>query len=82
MQFTGTYTGDVVWLGMHDRRGGEDDADRQMIKVLPESCPLEPFLAFSSSSISEKVVFERFIHPKYDSPAKAFFLKLFSKLFP
>ena len=29
----GTYTGDVVWLGMHDRRGGEDDADRQMIKV-------------------------------------------------
>ena len=29
----GTYTGDVVWLGMHDRRGGDDDADRQMIKV-------------------------------------------------
>ena len=33
MADAGTYTGDVVWLGMHDRRGGEDDADRQMIKV-------------------------------------------------
>ena len=40
----GTYTGDVVWLGMHDRRGGEDDADRQMIKVLyAEFYPLELF---------------------------------------
>ena len=33
MADAGTYTGDVVWLGMHDRRGGEDDTDRQMIKV-------------------------------------------------
>jgi len=31
--YIGTYTGDVVWLGMHDRRGGEDDAERQMIKI-------------------------------------------------
>ena len=36
----GTYTGDVVWLGMHDRRGGEDDADRQMIKVYNILIPL------------------------------------------
>ena len=34
----GTYTGDVVWLGMHDRRGGEYDADRQMIKVYIYIC--------------------------------------------
>merc|ERR1712233_203556 len=33
--YIGTYTGDVVWLGMHDRRGGEYDADRQMIKDQP-----------------------------------------------
>jgi len=46
--YIGTYTGDVVWLGMHDRRGGEDDADRQMIKIS-----------------------EKFIHPEYDSPARA-----------
>ena len=47
----GTYTGDVVWLGMHDRRGGEDDANRQMIKVLhAEFYPLEPCVFFSSFS--------------------------------
>merc|ERR1712004_742766 len=31
--YIGTYTGDVVWLGMHDRRGGDDDSERQMIKI-------------------------------------------------
>merc|ERR1712233_134063 len=35
--YIGTYTGDVVWLGMHDRRGGEDDANRQMAKFSEDS---------------------------------------------
>ena len=44
MADAGTYTGDVVWLGMHDRRGGEDDANRQMIKVyLQNLIPLNFF---------------------------------------
>ena len=29
----GTYTGDVAIVGMHDRRGGADDSERQIIKI-------------------------------------------------
>jgi len=31
--YIGTYTGDVVYVGMHDRRGGAEEGDRQMIKI-------------------------------------------------
>ena len=47
----GTYTGDVVWLGMHDRRGGEYDADRQMIKVYNRKFLLCYFFLKTGASI-------------------------------
>lgn len=31
--YIGTYTGDVCIMGMHDRRGGMDDVDRQVVKI-------------------------------------------------
>ena len=31
--WAGTYTGDVCIMGMHDRRGGADDVDRQIVKI-------------------------------------------------
>ena len=71
---SGTYTGDVVWLGMHDRRGGDDDSERQMIKVMMIRITLghcHMILIFCFSHEFTLQISEKFIHPEYDNPARA-----------
>ena len=49
-----------MYVGMHDRRGGPEEGDRQMIKIaggigLKQRCPSPG----------------KFIHPSHDNPARA-----------
>ena len=60
---------------MHDRRGGEDDAERQMIKVVViritiEHCHMILIFCFSHQFTFTQIS-EKFIHPEYDNPARA-----------
>ena len=60
---------------MHDRRGGGDDSERQMIKVMMiritlEHCHMILIFCFSHQFTFTQIS-EKFIHPEYDNPARA-----------
>ena len=61
---------------MHDRRGGDDDSERQMIKVMMirimiRALSHDTYFLFFSHRFTFTQISEKFIHPEYDNPARA-----------